>query len=190
MKLAFTRSDFPISIKFPFVVALVEHSFSTFLNLNGWFVSLLDFQASVILIWAFIWFTDSMDKLFNRSNVLTLSISFDPFNSRSILFCVIWIAFKSAGWGSSLVHLIFPRSCKPYLILDVKILSATFLRAALLIELDSLLSRKSLWFNEEIIPPFPEIWFSHFWSSSLEDWPLVGMKFQFKTFFCCLVVKT
>ena len=142
------------------------------------------------MIWAFIWFTDSMDKLFNRSNVLTLSISFDPFNSRSILFCVIWIAFKSAGWGSSLVHLIFPRSCKPYLILDVKILSATFLRAALLIELDSLLSRKSLWFNEEIIPPFPEIWFSHFWSSSLEDWPLVGMKFQFKTFFCCLVVKT
>ena len=73
------------------------------------------------------------------------------------------MALRSTDWESVLVHLIFTSNCRPYLIFKVKMLSANFFRAFLLIEFANLLSKKRRWFKEEIIQPLPLIWDSNFW---------------------------
>ena len=60
------------------------------------------------------------------SNVFApiLSTSLHPFSSLTILFCAFWIETRSTCVGSLLDHLTLPNNCRPYLILDTKILLA------------------------------------------------------------------
>ena len=126
-----TNVVFPNSRRSPVTTDLVRHeeaSCTTFSILRGWFMSWTAFQTSVIFICAFIWFTDNMLTLVNNFLVLILSTICTPLSNLTILFCTFWIALKSPRVDSSFVHLTLPRSCRPYRILDVKMLSATFFK--------------------------------------------------------------
>ena len=66
------------------------------------------FQISTNFIWAFSWLIESIFVEFNRSTVGTWSLSFLPFNDLIILFCMIWISFRSEMVGSWSFSLTMP----------------------------------------------------------------------------------
>ena len=83
-KVDWTREVFPNSFRLPFATALVrqlEFPCTTFSTFNGWLVSFKAFQTSVIFIWAFSWFTDSMLTFDSNVFVLILSSNLLPFKS-------------------------------------------------------------------------------------------------------------
>ena len=71
--------------------------------------------------------------------VLILSLTLDPFNTRSSLFWHFWMASRSLLDGSESLHLTQPRSWRPYLIFDVNTLSLIFNKAFWLMEFFNLL---------------------------------------------------
>ena len=100
---------------------------SFFTRLNGWSPSFTAFHISDSLIWAFIWLTDNMLNLSSSEAVLILLLILELFSRRSILFWDICRSFISLVEVSVSFHLICPHICKPYLILELNRLSATFL---------------------------------------------------------------
>ena len=90
-----------------------------------WFIA---FHTSVSFIWAFILLTDSMFRLVINVSVFILSLILFEFKNLIILFWTIWIARRSWFWVSAFDIFTFPRSWSPYLILELKRLSATFVR--------------------------------------------------------------
>ena len=124
------------------------------------------FHISVSLIWALIWLTESMLCLSSIDLMLILSLIFEEFSNLSSLFWLFCNCSIPLVCTSSSFHLIWLISCRPYQILEVNRPSLIFLRPSLFREFFTLLIRNILCLNEDIIPPFPVIWETHFWLSS------------------------
>ena len=110
----------------------------------GYSGSWLIFHASVNFIWAFIWLTDSIFSLVRIDLVLILSLICVPFRNLVSLFCISWVFFSQDWVSSESVSLTLPSSCNPYLIFELKRLSAIFLRASLFTHFLSLFTRNSI----------------------------------------------
>ena len=126
-----TTSDLPlVSNKLSFLVLciLIGFSHNGLVIFNGHSLLLVAFHNSVSLILAFIWLTYNMSMFCNSDLVDFLSEILVPFRHLTNLFWIFWIASKSPFRVSLFSLLTFPRSCIPYLILEIKRLSDTFLR--------------------------------------------------------------
>ena len=97
------------------------------------------FHISVSLIWAIVWFTESIWFLSNKDLMLTLSLTLTFSKFLNMLFWAICNFSSSHDWGSKLDFLTGPYSCRPYLNLLVQILSATFFSCSLFTWFASLL---------------------------------------------------
>ena len=86
----------------------------------GYLVILQAFHASISLMLAASWFTESMSVFFTRSMVCVLSARVQLLRSLSILFCATWVACIKELWLSSSLSLTILHSCRPYLSLEVQ----------------------------------------------------------------------
>ena len=86
------------------------------------------FHISVNFICALSWFTESMHRLSKIVFVLILSAIFELLRNLSILFWVFCNSFMSLLFESASWHLTLDTSWSPYLIFELKMLSAILLR--------------------------------------------------------------
>ena len=128
-KLAFALHKTPNSIHFPLEHPLVSLPFSGWVCLSpftGYSTSFSIFHISVNFICAFVWFTDSILFLASILSMLTLSLILLFSTVLSILFCANCIPFICLVFHWSSVVLTLAQSWRPYLSLDVQILSTIF----------------------------------------------------------------
>ena len=128
-KLAFALHETPNSIHFPLEHPLVSLPFSGWVCLSpftGYSTSFSIFHISVNFICAFVWFTDSILFLASILSMLTLSLILLFSTVLSILFCANCIPFICLVFHWSSVVLTLAQSWRPYLSLDVQILSTIF----------------------------------------------------------------
>ena len=147
LNVAWDKVDLAVSGTIFDTVALVclSSSWGVFIShLIGYSGTCVIFHASVNLIWAFIWLTDSILSLLRIFFVLILSLIWVPFRNLVSLFCNSCIFFNHPWDSSELVSLTLPSNWRPNLIFELNRLSAIFFRASLLTHFLSLLIRNNL----------------------------------------------